>query len=148
MKDVYTKLLHTSGYRVTPQRLAILQILQEPGRHLTPLEIYQEAQRTIPGLTEATVYRTLNFLSEQGLILAAHIGSGQLVYESAEHSHHHLICRKCGNNHPIEHDLLKPLYEQFLKSTGYQIDTIHATFFGLCPSCQINKPTQLNLEDN
>ena len=145
MKDIYTKILHARGCRVTPQRLAILQILQEPGRHLTPLEIYQEAQRTIPGLTEATVYRTLNFLSEQGLILAAHVGSGQLVYESAEHAHHHLICRKCGDNQPIEHDLLKPLYQQFQEITGYQIDTIHATFFGLCPDCQKTNPTSDNL---
>jgi len=132
---------------MTPQRLVILQILQEPGRHLTPIEIYQEARNILPSLTEATVYRALNFLSKQGLILAAHVGSGQLVYETAEHAHHHLICRNCGESQPIEHVLLEPLYQEFHETTGYQIDTIHATFFGLCPSCQKMGLTQEKLSN-
>ena len=138
----YTEKLRARGFRMTPQRLAILHIINESGRHLTPIEINQQAQEAIPGLTEATVYRTLNFLTGQGLILAAHVGSGQLVYETADHAHHHLICRTCGSTREIEHDLLKPLYQEFRKSTGYQIDTIHATFFGLCPDCQKTNPTQ------
>jgi Fe2+ or Zn2+ uptake regulation protein len=36
----------------------------------------------------------------------------------------------------IDHQEIKSLYEKFLANTGYQIDTIHATFFGLCPACQ------------
>jgi Fe2+ or Zn2+ uptake regulation protein len=136
MNDEYIRRLHTRGYRLTPQRLAILHTINESGQHLTPLEIYQLARQVIPGITEATVYRTLSFLAEQGLILVAHMGSGQLVYETAEPAHHHLICRKCGSARQIEHDMLKSLYQDFKKSTGYQIDTIHATFFGLCPACQ------------
>jgi Fe2+ or Zn2+ uptake regulation protein len=88
-------------------------------------------------MTEATVYRTLSFLTEQGLVLAAHVGSGQLVYEIAEHAHHHLICRACGDTHEIDHTLLLTLYQQFQSSTGYQIDSVHLTLFGLCPGCQV-----------
>jgi Fur family ferric uptake transcriptional regulator len=110
--------------------------LQEGHGHLTPAEIYRLASKDMPGLTEATVYRTLNFLAEQGLVLVAHIGHGQLVYEYPEHDHHHLICRNCGGMQEVDHQALKDLYGQFLDRTGYQIDTIHATFFGLCPECQ------------
>lgn len=136
MIETYTAQLRDQGYRMTPQRLAILRILDEGGYHLTPLEIYQRATHNVPGLTEATVYRTLNFLTRQGIILAAHVGSGQLVYELADHAHHHLICRKCGDTHEIDHSLLEDLYQQFQTKTGYQIDSIHVTFFGLCPGCQ------------
>jgi len=94
--------------------------------------------QVIPGLTEATVYRTLNFLAEQGLVLVAHLGRGRLVYELAEHDHHHLICRQCGEMREIDHLELKELYKQFLNNTGYQINTIHATFFGYCPECLEN----------
>ncbi len=87
----YTYELHQRGFRVTPQRLLILNILRDQGRHLSPLEIYHHASQSMPGLTEATVYRTLTWLAEQGLILAAHIGSGQLVYEIATHDHHHIL---------------------------------------------------------
>jgi Fe2+ or Zn2+ uptake regulation protein len=138
MKDIDPELswLRSEGYRLTPQRLAILEVLQATDGHLTPAEIYQRVVKEIPGVTEATVYRTLKFLAEKGLVLVAHVGRGQLVYEIAENDHHHLICRQCGDMKQIDHVKLKKLYEQFLTETGYQINTIHATFFGLCPDCQ------------
>jgi Fe2+ or Zn2+ uptake regulation protein len=136
MIEIWTAQLRARGNRMTPQRLAILRILSDAGRHLTPLEIYELARQAMPGLTEATVYRTLNFLSGQGMVLAAHVGYGQLVYEIADHEHHHLICRQCGGAQEISHDLLKTLYQQFQSSTGYRIDSLHVTFFGLCPDCQ------------
>lgn len=139
--EPYVKQLRSQGYRLTPQRLAILRILRESGKHLTPSEVYQRARDAMPGLTEATVYRTLSFLTEQGLALAAHVGNGQLIYEIAEHDHHHLICRSCGSTQEIDHTALKALYEEFQARTGYQIDSIHVTFFGLCPDCQQKQPS-------
>jgi Fe2+ or Zn2+ uptake regulation protein len=130
--------LRAHGYRLTPQRLAILKALNQASGHLTPAEIYQQVHADLPGLTEATVYRTLNFLAEQGLVLVAHVGHGQLVYEMADHDHHHLICRICGSMEEIDHQEFRVLYKKFLTRTGYQIDTIHATFFGLCPRCQLD----------
>ncbi|HEX7975213.1 MAG TPA: Fur family transcriptional regulator [Anaerolineales bacterium] len=128
--------LRSLGYRLTPQRLAILGILRDASRHLTPVEVFGLAQQVMPGLTEATVYRTLNFLTEQGLVLAGHTRGGQLVYEIAGHDHHHLICRACGQTYEIEHSELQALYSQLQASTGYRIDSVHLTFFGLCSECQ------------
>jgi Fe2+ or Zn2+ uptake regulation protein len=137
MNDPIIETLHTRGYRMTPQRWVILDILQKRHGHMTPMEVYQQAQENLPGLTEATVYRTLNFLAEQGLLLAAHIGNGQLVYENAGHDHHHLICRLCGLEMEIDHAILVELYQIFKERTGYEIDRMHTTFFGLCPNCQV-----------
>jgi Fur family transcriptional regulator, ferric uptake regulator len=135
-----TEIIHLrqQGYRITPQRLVILRILNHADCHMAPAEIYQQATLEMPGLTEATVYRTLNFLAEKGLALVAHVGNGQLVYEIASRAHHHLICRNCGDTLEIEHELLSLLYQAFMDRTGYQIDTLHAIFFGLCPDCQSN----------
>jgi Fe2+ or Zn2+ uptake regulation protein len=138
--------LRSQGYRLTPQRLTILNILRESGDHLAPLEIYLKARQALPGITEATIYRNLNFLTEKELVLAAHVGSGQLVYEIAEHDHDHLICRACGKTHEIDHIALKSLYEFFETTTGYRIDSVHQTFFGLCPECQ-EKATLKRKED-
>lgn len=134
--DLALSRLRAQGYRLTPQRLAILRILRESGGHLSPIEVYRQAREVLPGITEATVYRTLSFLTEHDLALAAHIGSGQLVYEIAENDHDHLICRFCGKTHEVDHAVLKSLYEQFETRTGYHIDSVHQTFFGLCPECQ------------
>lgn len=127
--------IRARGFRVTPQRMAIMYILQQAGSHLTPTEIAERMNQTLPGVNDATVYRTLNFLSEQGFILPAHIGGGQLVYEIAGHDHHHLICRVCGRSHEIDHELLIDLYKEFEERTGFRIDNVHTTFFGLCPDC-------------
>jgi len=136
MLEQYIARLRERGYRITPQRLAILNILCTSPQHLSPLDIYHQTQADIPGLTEATVYRTLTFLVEQGLAMPAHIGNGQLVYEIAERAHDHLICRTCGLSQEINHEDLHELYDQIQEKTGFRIDSMHVTFFGLCPKCQ------------
>ena len=103
--------------------------------HLSAGEIYQRAVERLPGLTEATVYRTLDFLVSQGLALVAHIGSGRMVYELAVHDHDHLICRKCGDSVEIDHQDLVLSFKHFEQTTGFLIDASHVTFFGLCPDC-------------
>lgn len=127
--------LRRRGFRLTPQRLAILQIIEEDGGHLSPVTIYERAAQRMPGLTEATVYRTLDFLARNGLALVAHVGDGRLVYETAAHNHHHLICRDCHGSVEIPHEQLNALYEHFREQTGFVIDVCHVTFFGRCPSC-------------
>ena len=92
--------------------------------------------KLLPGIIARNVYRGLAFLIRQGLLLAAHIGGGQLVYEIAGREHHHLICRACGQACEIEHGMLADLYRSFEASTGFEIDTTHVTFFGLCPKCR------------
>ncbi len=132
----FSALIRERGFRFTPQRYAFLDVLLEVGGHLSPTEVYQRASRQLPGLTEPTVYRTLSFLAEQGLIMAAHVGSGQLVYEASKHVHHHLICRTCGGSLEIAHDALQNLYDALFAATGFRADSSHVTLFGLCPACQ------------
>jgi Fe2+ or Zn2+ uptake regulation protein len=128
--------LRAKGFRLTPQRLTILEVLSNSNCHLTPTEIFQRASQTLPGLTEPTVYRTLSFLAENGLVLVAHIGNGQLVYEYADHKHHHLICHDCHQMLDLDHAVLQDLYQRIEQQTGFKIDSLHVTFFGHCPDCQ------------
>ena len=128
--------LRAQGFRLTPQRLAVLRVIENSGRHMHAVEIVQETQQILPGITEASVYRILDFLASTGLILAAHIGSGQLVYETAARAHHHLICRSCGGSCDVDYAMLESLYQELRTCTGYQVDSVHVTLFGLCPACQ------------
>jgi len=127
--------LRLQGFRITPQRMAILHVLDEAEGHLTPVEIYRRASQQIPGLTEATVYRTLEFLAGQGLVLAAHVGRGRVAYEGAGHQHHHLVCRQCGHTIEIAYNELEQMYRQIRDRIGFRVDPSPVTFFGLCPAC-------------
>jgi Fe2+ or Zn2+ uptake regulation protein len=130
--------LRQQGYRLTPQRLAVLRILRESDGHLSPMEIYQRAIEDVPGITEPTVYRSLNFLVEHGLVLASHSGGSRVAYEFAEHDHIHLTCRHCAASLEIDPGQLAVLYQNLSSQTGFAIDRTHMTLFGLCPDCQVS----------
>jgi Fe2+ or Zn2+ uptake regulation protein len=132
----YAPQLRAQGLRMTPQRMAILHVLHHSGGHLSPTQVYDLAREEFPGITEPTIYRTLEDLAKKKFLLAAHVGNGKIVYELAETQHHHLICRKCGSAVAVDHAQLELLYNQLESTTGYKLDSSHMTFFGLCPDCQ------------
>jgi Fur family transcriptional regulator, ferric uptake regulator len=128
----HTQTLRARGYRMTPQRLSILQALHE-GAHLSPGQVYERTRAT--GMTETTVYRTLEFLSENGVVHPTQNSSGHLTYELAGHDHHHLVCRSCGAQLDLAPDSFQEAISKVERQTGYQIEAGHMTFFGLCSKC-------------
>ncbi|HXD12334.1 MAG TPA: Fur family transcriptional regulator [Anaerolineales bacterium] len=121
---------------MTSQRLAILHVLHHEGTHLSPTEVYKKARLELPGLTEPTVYRTLEFLADIAVVRPSYTSSGHLTYEIAGNEHHHIICRNCGDEIEVEHTLLESLYRILETTSGYRSIDSHVTFFGMCPSCQ------------
>lgn len=131
-----TSELRQRGYRMTSQRREILNILLEDGGHLSPTEVYGRARQRLPGLTETTVYRTMEFLTDNGMVQPSLNGDRHLVYEISGHEHHHLVCNSCGRDMQVDHTLVHNLYHQLEDLSGYQLTSSHLTFFGLCPTCQ------------
>jgi Fe2+ or Zn2+ uptake regulation protein len=116
--------------------MTILHTLRHAGTHLSPGQVYKQAKGDLPGLTEPTVYRTLEFLADNGLVHASHTSNGHLTYEIAGNEHHHVVCRICGCEVEVGHTLLENLYRQLESTTGYARIDSHMTFFGVCPACQ------------
>lgn len=131
----YATQLRSRGFRMTPQRMAILHVLHHAGTHLSPGEIYRRARRELSGITEPTVYRTLEFLAENGLVQPSHSGNGHFTYQIAGKDHHHIICRACGNEIEVDHSLLENLYQTLEKASGFRNINSHLTFLGVCPNC-------------
>jgi Fur family ferric uptake transcriptional regulator len=132
----YSSQLRARGFRMTSQRLAILHVLRHAGTHLSPREVYWQAKQEFPRLTEPTVYRTLEFLAENGLARPSQTGNGHLMYQIAGNDHHHLVCRLCGDEIEVNHALLEHLYRELESASGYVRIDNHMTFFGVCPKCQ------------
>ncbi len=59
MSNRFVERLRTAGYKITPPRLAVLQVIEQEGEHLNPAEILERAQKIYPAIGRATVYRKL-----------------------------------------------------------------------------------------
>ena len=134
-------MLKEKGYKLTPQRRAVLNIIIEnQGQHLNTEEIYDLVKVPCPDIGLATVYRTLQILDEMGLILKINLDDGcsryEFNYHQEDHQHHHLICKNCGNIIEVGEDLLEPLEEQIAEKYQFKIIDHKVKFFGLCSKCR------------
>jgi len=95
--------LRAHGFRMTPQRTAILGRLRDTPGHLFPADVFTRVRPGLPGVTETTVYRKLECLARNGMVASTQSGDGHLVHEIAGHEHHRVLCRACGRSVEIDH---------------------------------------------
>jgi Fur family ferric uptake transcriptional regulator len=140
------KLLHTAGYKLTPQREATVRVLLEHEEdHLSAEDVYLLVKEKSPEIGLATVYRTLELLTELKIVDKINFGDGVSRYdlrqEGAAHFHHHLVCLECGSVAEIQEDLLEEVEEIVERDWNFKIKDHRLTFHGICHRCQ-EKDTQ------
>jgi len=138
-KDL-NKLLKEKGYKFTPQRQHVFEVVMEnSGKHLNSQEIYESVRKKYPEIGVATVYRTLALLEEMELIYGIDFEDGfrryEIVKEDEEHRHHHLICLECGLIQEVEDDLLGAIEEDILDNYGFKVVNHRVKFYGYCEIC-------------
>lgn len=136
--------LKQKGYKLTPQRRSILDIIiEKEGMHLTVEEIYDEVKKVCPEIGLATVYRTVLLFEELNVIYKLDLNDGcsryELVHEDEEHRHHHLICNDCKKVIEVQDDLLEELEERIRNNYGFDILDHSVKFFGICSECKNKK---------
>ena len=134
-------LLKKKQLKMTPQRQRILQVFCEhPDSHLSAEDVYQIVRDDASDIGLATVYRTLELLSELDLLSQINFGDGRSRYElnrtGEGHHHHHLICIYCGKVAEFDDDLLDQLEKEVAVQNGFQILDHQVKFFGHCKECQ------------
>jgi len=138
----YYQTLNHNQYRVTPQRKAILEVLEETrGMHMTAEDIYNEVKKANPKIGIATVYRTLELLARLDIVYKSMFDEGKYRYEFCEpegHYHHHFLCHDCGAIIEVEEDYLNRL-EAELERRGFKITDHNVQLFGYCPQCRRKK---------
>ena len=128
--------LRETGYRLTPQRLMILSTIHEHQGHITAEEVCEKIHQEYPYLDISTVYRTLEFLRDQGLVTRTDLGGDCAVYEMAAECHHHLVCQGCGRTVALPCRFLQPLEAELLEKYGFAAKMNHLAIFGLCAQCR------------
>lgn len=130
-------ILRKQGYRLTPQRLVVLEVVKKSGRHLTAEEVHAAILPQHPYINIATVYRTLQWLQDIGRVAPIAIGSGPLHYEYVHgETHHHLVCLTCGYEQEIGDDILDALKKQLRERYAFVAQLNHLALPGHCAACQ------------
>ncbi|MDQ0339154.1 Fur family ferric uptake transcriptional regulator [Caldalkalibacillus uzonensis] len=133
--------LHSHNYKLTPQREATVRVLLEhEDDHLSAEDVYLLVKEKAPEIGLATVYRTLELLSDLKIIHKLNFGDGVARYEfreeGAERHHHHLICVQCGAVDEIMEDLLQNVEHKVEEDFQFKILDHRLIFHGICHRCQ------------
>ena len=130
-------MLQEKGYRLTPQRMLVIEALHGADEHISAEEIYGQLHARYPYSNISTVYRTLELLKELNLVMETDFGEGRVRYHVAEKGHHHhLVCRRCGKIVDLEESMLYPLEDALLRDYDFEADLRHIAISGECNECR------------
>jgi Fur family peroxide stress response transcriptional regulator len=124
------------GVKLTRQRQVVLRVIDEAAEHLTAGEVFERARKLLPTISYATVYNSLRFLKESGLILEITFGNGASRYDSETGRHDHALCTRCGKLVDFDVTETVELMRSAARKTRFKPESIHLTLMGLCPDCR------------
>ncbi len=132
MKQTVVKLKQI-GLRVTPQRQAILKLLEGNRTHPSAEDVYHEVLKKYPQISFATVYNTLSKLAEAGEIQELDIDPNKKRFDPCLSHHLHFYCRVCGKIYDVEDELTFP--KEIQRVGGHKIEAIQVNLKGVCDVC-------------
>jgi Fe2+ or Zn2+ uptake regulation protein len=128
--------LRSRGWRVTPQRRAVAEVLAGDHVHFTAEDVHERARVVVPEISLATVYNTLGELVAMGEVLEVRAARGPVRYDPNVHTaHHHLVCTGCGRLLDVSPAGVETVSLTGEQAHGFVIDDVDVTFRGRCPAC-------------
>ena len=123
------------GLGLTKQRQTVLRVILESDKQLTANQVFDEARRLLSGISFATVYNSLNYLKNKGLISEIKLGMEANLYDRKLTRHDHAICNDCGILVDMELTIPSKLLKEAATRSKFKPETIELTLRGLCPEC-------------
>lgn len=128
--------LRANDVRVTVPRRAILESLDALGPHVTAEELAAHVQARHPEVHESTVYRTLDRLTDLGVVEHVHLGHGRAVFHLPDAGHQHLHCDVCGAVVEAPDEVFAGLVAAIDERYGFELDLDHFALGGRCAACR------------
>ena len=122
--------------RNTKQREEVWQALEATPGFVSAQQLHQTLRDSGSGIGLATVYRSLNSLSQNGDADSLSLEGENLYRACSPGHHHHLICRQCGETSEIEASAVEAWAGSVAAEHGYAKPQHIVDIFGLCPACQ------------
>ena len=129
-------LLKSKNLRITKQRRLILDYIDKEDKPISGQEIYDDLRQEM-AIDLSTIYRNLNILEENHILLKTSDIDGISYYQINSEDHKHFIsCNNCGKKFVIESCPVHELEEKVMEQTGFIINGHNFEFYGICPTCQ------------
>ena len=122
--------------KLTRQREADLQVVRDRDDHPTASEIFQSARLRLPTISYATVYNSLRFLKEAGLVYEINFGDSASRYDRETDRHDHAICNDCGKLVDFDLPQAADLMRAAARKSKFKPASVHLTLRGVCPDCR------------
>ncbi len=122
--------------RLTTQRQIILEELASVKTHPTAGEVYDMVRKRLPRIGLGTVYRNLELMAENGMILKLEVGGTQKRFDATTEPHYHIRCSCCGRVDDIDMPVIESLVDAAADSSSYLIFGHHIEFTGICSQCR------------
>jgi Fur family transcriptional regulator, ferric uptake regulator len=134
--------LDDAGYRLTEPRRAVADLIAEHDGHFTAADLAGSATRHRRDLSRATLFRSLDLLTELGVVERLDLPSGEHAYvPCAPAHHHHVVCSRCGRSTDVEDCGVAAAVDEISRRSGYRIEAHRLELFGLCRHCQARTGT-------
>jgi len=141
--NTLTTALQNAGMRITPQRVAICELLTASDEHPTAAMIFDELKPRFASLSLATVYNTLEALVGIGVVNElGHAGDDTVHYDADTEPHVNLACISCSRIIDIPSEHVTHLDAEITSASGYKLLGARVLYYGLCPSCQKKQSTR------
>jgi Fur family peroxide stress response transcriptional regulator len=127
--------LRENGYKVTPQRLAVYEVVNNNTTHPHAEAIYKELQPKYPFMSLATVYKTMEIFAKIGVVQVLQCEEDAHRYDFNTKPHAHIRCTRCNRVMDVDVERDK-LAEMAQAQTGYRVDSVNVSFTGICAECQ------------
>jgi Fur family transcriptional regulator, peroxide stress response regulator len=125
---------------LTRQRRLVLDLVQTKDEHPTAAEVFEAASKAMPGISFATVYNSLRYLKEAGMIREiASFGKSPSRYDSETYRHDHAVCSDCGKLVDFDLPGTVELMRSAARASRFKAESVHLTLVGLCPKCRESK---------
>jgi Fur family peroxide stress response transcriptional regulator len=127
--------LREEGFRITPQRVAILDYLLKTDDHPSAEFIHKIIQKKYPMVSLSTIYKTLDLLKEKKLVNEIEV-NGEARFDAHTDAHINLVCMNCGNIDDVDEDSLNEIKNRAARKSKYLILKGSFELFGYCTNCK------------
>lgn len=127
--------LREEGFRITPQRVAILDYLLKTDDHPSAEFIHKIIQKKYPMVSLSTIYKTLDLLKEKKLVNEIEV-DGEARFDAHTDAHINLVCMNCGNIDDVDEDSLNEIKNRAARKSKYLILKGSFELFGYCNNCK------------